>query len=795
MRPTKRATLTITLAAAVLAAGALAAAPQRRAAARTAQTKIENTDPALRLEAFERHQAMSEATPFKNVRWRFIGPFDLGGRCTDIAVPAGSRTVFYAATATGGVFKTVNAGTTWEPIFDDKPTLSIGDLAVAESDPSIVWVGTGEANIFRASTAGLGVWKSTDAGKTFTHMGLEGTSTIARVVIHPKNPDIVYVAATGHEWTYNPERGVFKTTDGGQTWEKVLYVSEKVGANDLVMDPQAPDTLYASTWNRIRRRWSDPVPEPGDSLFKTTDGGGTWTPINEGLPDTAFTGRIGIDLCRTKPTTLYAYVDNHTPGVEPKPGELDSYGRPRQRGIVGAEVYRSDDAGASWRKVSPPGMERYGGTYGWVFGQIRVDPSDAETIYIMGLGLSKSTDGGKTYQNLYYAGLHGDHHGLWIDPGDSDHLINANDGGVNISYDGGRTWRDFHDGIPCVQFYNVALDNSTPFWAYGSVQDQGTYRGRIPLRRPATGGPAAGRRRFAQAQPAWETAPGGEGTIIAIDPEDPDTVYSSSFYGRLERSVRKDGQWTSQEIFPKAAEGEPPYRGQWLAATALSPHNPYILYHGFQYLFRSVDKGEPWERISPDLTYNNPEQQGRWPYAIPFATITAVDESPFKFGVVYAGTDDGRAWVTMNGGGGWTEITAGLPYNKHVWKMVASKYDPATVYITLVGRHDDDFNPYIFKSTDYGKTWVSIAGNIPGGPVNVVREDPKVEGILYAGTDTGVYVGRDAGLSWDVLGSGLPTNYVWDLAIHPRDNAMVIATNGRGMWLIDDLGPVQNAAK
>jgi len=793
MRLTKRSVLVLVLAAFV--ATFLAAAPQGKTPAK-GQKKVENTDPALRLKAFADHLAMKQSSPFKDVKWRYIGPFDVGGRCTDVAVPFGSRTVFYAGAASGGVFKTVNAGTTWEPIFDDQPTLSIGDIAVAESDPNIVWVGTGEANIFRASMAGLGVFKSTDAGKTWKHMGLEATSTIARVVIHPKDPNIIYVAATGHEWTTNPERGVFKTTDGGATWTKVLFVNDHVGANDLVMDPQSPDTLYAATWNRTRRRWSDPVPGGEDGLFKTTDGGKTWTPINNGLPDTNFTGRIGIDLCRTKPSTLYAYVDNHTPGAEPKPGQLDSYGRPLGRGIVGTEVYRSDDAGATWAKVSPPGMDRFGGTYGWVFAQIRVDPNSAETIYIMGLGLSKSTDGGKTYQNLYFANLHGDHHGLWIDPHDSSHLINNNDGGVNISYDGGKTWRDFHDGIPAVQFYNVTLDMSTPFWAYGSVQDQGSFRGLIPLRRPGQGGGPGGRRSFGQVQPKWETAPGGEGSLIAVDPSDPSIEYSSSFYGRLERSVYKDGQWTSKEIFPKAAEGEPPYRGQWLAATTLSPANPLVVYHGFQYVFRSMNKGDAWDRISPDLTYNNPEQQGKWPYAIPFATITAIEESPFKFGTVYAGTDDGRAWVTKTSGDSWTEITAGLPFNKHVWKIVASKYDAATVYVTLVGRHDDDFNPYIFKSVDYGKTWVSIAANIPGGPVNVVREDPKVKDILYAGTDTGVYVSRDAGKTWAVLGSGLPsTLYVWDIAIHPRDNAMVIATNGRGMWLIDDLAPVQNAAK
>jgi photosystem II stability/assembly factor-like uncharacterized protein len=792
MRLTQRSVLALAVAA-VVTVGLVAAAPQAKAPAK-AQKKIENTDPALRLKAFSDHVAMKQASPFKDVRWRFIGPFDLGGRCTDIAVPKGSRTVFYAAAATGGVFKTANAGTTWEPIFDDMPTLSIGDLAVAESDPNIVWVGTGEANIFRASEAGIGVYKSTDAGKTWKHMGLEGTYTIARVVIHPTDPNIVYVAATGHEWTTNPDRGVFKTIDGGATWQKVLYVNEKVGANDLVMDPQKPDTLYAATWNRIRRRWSDPRPGGEDGLYKTTDGGKTWTPMNAGLPDTAFTGRIGIDLCRTKPSTLYVYVDNHTPGAEPVAGQRDSYGRPAQRGIVGAEVYRSDDSGGSWRKVNAANMDRFGGTYGWVFGQIRVDPSSPETIYIMGLGLSKSTDGGKTYQGLFSAGLHGDHHGLWIDPADSDHLINTNDGGVNISYDGGKTWRDFHDGIPCVQFYNVAYDFSTPFWVYGSVQDQGTYRGRIPLMKPTAGAPP-GRRRGGAVQPTWETAPGGEGTIIAVDPTDPNTVYSSSFYGRLERSEWKDGQWTSKQIYPRAAQGEPDYRGQWLAATTISPHNPQVLYHGFQYLFRSMNKGETWERISPDLTYNDPAEQGQWPYAIPFATITAVDESPFKFGHLYAGTDDGRVWTTRNGGDGWTEITAGLPFKKHVWKIVASKYDAATVFVTLVGRHDDDFNAYIFKSADAGKTWLSIAGNIPGGPVNVVREDPKFKDMLYAGTDTGVYVSRDGGKTWNVLGGNLPTSYVWDIAIHPRDNALIIATNGRGMWIVDDLAPVQNAAR
>lgn len=781
--------LVIFLTCFILAGFALQASKQPQA-----QKKIENTDPSLRLKWFNQHKEMLANSPFKEIKWRFIGPFDLGGRCTDVAVPKGSRTVFYAATASGGIWKTVNAGTTWEPIFEDYPTQSIGDIAIAESDPNIVWAGTGEANIFRASMAGIGVYKSVNAGKTWQHMGLEGTYTIGRIVIHPQNPDIVYVAASGHEWTYNPERGLFKTTDGGKTWEKVLYINEKTGVIDLVMDPQKPDTLYASTWNRIRRRWSDPVPEGEDYIYKTTDGGKTWKTLTNGLPDTKFTGRIGLDLCRTKPNVIYAFVDNHTPGREPKAGELDSYGRPRQRGIIGAEVYRSDDGGESWRKThqTTEYFERFGGTYGWVFGQIRVDPNDENTIYIMGLGLAKSTDGGKTFTNLYYEGLHADHHGLWINPDDSNQLLNANDGGVNISYDGGKTWLDFHKGIPCVQFYNVAFDYQSPFWVYGSVQDQGTYRGWIPLRKPGEPQPAR-RRIMSSLQPKWEAVPGGEGTLIEVDPTNPDIYYASSFYGRLERVERKSGEWVNKQIFPKPSANEPEYRGQWLAGLCLSPHNPMIIYHGFQFLFRSVNRGESWDKISPDLSYNNQAQQGKWPYAIPFATITAIDESPFKFGLIYVGTDDGRVWITRNGGETWTEITQGLPFNKHIWKIVASKYDPATVYVTPIGRHDDDFNPYIFKSTDYGKTWKSIAANIPGGPVNVVREDPVKKDVLYAGTDTGVYVSLDGGATWNVLGAGLPTTYVWDIAIHPRDNALIIATNGRGMWIIDDLASVQKA--
>ncbi|MHB8053741.1 MAG: WD40/YVTN/BNR-like repeat-containing protein [Candidatus Aminicenantales bacterium] len=741
------------------------------------------TDPTLRQTWAAQYAALKAETPYPNTIWRFLGPNICGGRCTDIAVPKGQPNVIYIGSATGGVWKTEDMGATWKPITAELPTPSTGDLAVAESDPNIVWLGTGEANHFRASIAGIGVYKSTDAGRTWNHMGLAGTHSIGRILIHPANSDIVYVAATGHEWTYNSDRGVFKTANGGKTWEKVLYINEKVGAIDLVMDPANPDMLIASMVNRIRRRWSDPVPGGEDGLFKTTDGGKTWKELTNGLPDTNLTGRIGLDICKSKPNVVYAYVDNHNLGREPEPGERDAYGRLKVgRKIIGAEVYRSDDQGEHWTKVSVSDalMETFGGTYGWVFGQIRVDPNDENTVYLMGLGLYVSKDGGKTWKGIA-EDVHGDHHGLWINPDDSNMLVNVNDGGAAMSKDGGKAWEIFDKKIMSVQFYNVALDMAQPFGLHGSVQDEGTM-GCVGVA-PAKNGVAA--------PVKWAFTSGGEGTQIAVDPTNPNVMYSSAFYGRLMRAVYTGGEWQAKDIYPKAAPGEPDLRGQWLAATILSPHDPKTIYHGFQYVFRSRDEGKTWDKISPDLTAFDPQKQGKLPYAIPFATITSISESPFRAGVLYAGTDDGRVWVTLDGGGKWTEISAGLPANLHVWTIVASKYDPAKVLIALVGRHEDDFTPYIYKSADYGKTWMSLAANMPGGPVNVIREDPKKEGILYAGTDQGIFISRDGLNAWQYLGKGLPNCPVWDIQIHPRDNMMVIATNGRGVWVLDDLSALQ----
>jgi photosystem II stability/assembly factor-like uncharacterized protein len=778
--PMRKAVLLVAAALAVLAALSFAQS-------RAAKLKVlQSTDPALRFKGFEEYKAMREASKFKNLKWQFLGPTNVSGRVTDVAVvtPKGRNYIIYVASASGGVWKTENEGVTWTPIFEDQATAAVGDIALAPADPNIVWVGTGEHNIFRSSQAGIGVFKSIDGGQTWKHMGLADSNTISRIVVHPTNPDIVYVAAGGHEWTKNAERGVFKTTDGGQTWDRVYYINDETGAYDLVMDPRSSDTLYAAMWQRTRKKWNDPRTEAnstGSGIFKTTDGGKSWAPVNQGLPEPKHRGRIGIDLCLTKPDTLYALVDNYEISRPPTPEELaDSYGIPSSGFIKGATVYRSDDAGASWTQVSgltpqqKAYMERHSGTYGWVFGQIRVDPNDPETSYIMGVPFSASTDGGKTYTGVRSPG--GDNHALWIDPANSNYMIKGFDQGVAVSYDKGKNWRYFRDELNICQFFNLNYDMATPFKVYGSMQDHGSFRGQVDL--------SLGRDRIPAAE--FESAPGGEGSNHAIDPTNPDIVYSAGFYGTISRAeYDKAGPYPgrpfTKTILPVLYENEPPLRGQWLAPFILSPHNPNILYHGMQYLFRSLDRGDTWERISRDLTTDDAATRGD----IRYQTIFTISESPLKYGLIYAGTDDGRLWVTKDGGTAWTEITAGLAPGKWMSRVVASAYDLGTVYLTQNGKRDDDFTPYVWKSTDYGKTWTSLAKGIPVGPVNVIREDPVRKDILYLGTDMGVFVTTDGGQTWAVLGGNLPTVYAHDLIIHPRDNVIVIATHGRGMWALD----------
>jgi photosystem II stability/assembly factor-like uncharacterized protein len=765
--------------------------------------------------AYASYQAMRQSSPFKDVPWQYAGPRNISGRATDIAVADrkdGRR--IYAAYATSGVWMS-DDNEKWHPIFDDMPSTSIGDLAVAPSNPDIVWIGTGEANIFRASMAGVGIYKSTDGGRSFTHLGLTDTQTIGRILVHPTNPDIVYVAASGHEWTDNEMRGVFKTTDGGKTWNKVLYKSPRTGAWDLVMDPTNPDVIYASMWQRVRRKWSDPRVEPGygeGGVFKTIDGGKTWTDANAGLPAPQFRGRIGIDIAGSNPKVLYALVDNYEPGRPPLENERDAYGRSiNESRIKAAEVYRTDDAGVSWKKVSESGdfMTNHSGTYGWVFGQIRVDPTNENRVFTLGLGLNVSTDGGKTFATFANSrSIHSDHHGLWIDPRNPQVIYSANDGGFYSTGDDGKTWK-FAVSAGGAQFYNVVVDNSTPSWMYGSIQDIGSRRGRLDL--------SQGRDKIAVVD--FEGAPGGEGSHHAVDPKNPNLVYAHTFYGRFERhdlgielppggrrgggqgcdaQARRAGRGQQAQPPQPAPAGpqrvtciqpkEEALRAQWMAPVTVSPHDPATVYLGYQYVFRSTNRGESWERISPDLTANDPAQMlPKSSSEIPYQTITALEESPRVKGLIYAGTDDGKLHVTSDAGKTWTELTPQVPSRRWYSRVVPSRHADQTVYVTQRGREDDDFAAYVYKSTDGGKTFTSITADLPAGPVNVIREDPRDANTLYVGTDFGAFVSTTGGKRWQVLGGNLPSTQVSDIAYQERDNVIVISTYGRGIWAMDAL--------
>jgi photosystem II stability/assembly factor-like uncharacterized protein len=757
--------------------------------------------------AYDSYRSMAQSSPYRTIPWQYLGPTNVSGRATDIAVAdrRGARRI-YVAYATSGVWKTDDNGGTWQPIFEHQASTSVGDIAIAPSNPDIVWVGTGEANLFRASMAGVGLYKSTDAGRTFTHAGLSDSHRIARIVIDPTNPDVVYAAASGHGWTDNEMRGVFKTTNSGRSWTKVLYRSQRTGAIDLVMDPSDPNTLYAAMWQRIRRKWSDPRVEPGyneGGVWKSSDGGKTWNEINQGLPAAEFRGRIGLDVSRSNPNVVYAFVDNYDEGRPPREGERDAYTRPiYESRIKSAEIYRSDDKGRTWRKVTEnsDAMMNHSGTYGWVFGQMRVDPTDENTVYTLGIGLHVSRDAGKTFAEL--RGMHVDHHGLWIDPANPAVIYSANDGGFYRSVDAGKTWM-YDVAAGGVQFYNVTLDNSTPVWAYGSVQDYGSRRGTIDLSR--------GRDRIPAVE--WSNAPGGEGSHHAIDPTNNDIVYSHGFYGNFtredlaQRAAAKGGRGEAAagqgsqvkaegrgappgitNIRPPSPEGTPELRAQWMAPIVVSQHDPATVYAGFQFVFRSTNRGDVWERISPDLSRNDPSQMlARSSSAIPYQTVVALAESPHKAGVLYAGTDDGKLHTTTDGGRTWTDLTMMVPTRKWISRIVPSRHSDGTVYLTQRGREDDDFAVYVYKSTDYGKTFTSLAANLPAGPVNVIREDPTDPETLYVGTDFGAFVSTNGGRHWQVLGGNLPSTQVSDLQIHPRDHLIVIATYGRGMWAMDAL--------
>jgi photosystem II stability/assembly factor-like uncharacterized protein len=772
-------------------------------------------DHTAHLKAWDTHKTMAQSSPHRAMNWSYLGPTNISGRIADVAVAdRGSSRRLYAGSCCGGVWASDDLGQTWQVVFDKEASTAVGALAVAPSNPDIVWVGTGESNIFRSSYTGVGVYKSTDNAKTFQHVGLTDTGTIGRIIVHPTDPNIVYVASAGQEWVENEMRGVYKTTDGGKTWTHSLKISPKTGVNDLAMDPKDPNTLYAGAWQRQRRKWNDPRVESGFSeggIFKTTDAGKTWTRLTTGLPPSNVLGRIGVAVAPSNPNVVYGFIDNYDclTDVAAGGGRGGNPGGSAARcPIKGTEIYRSNDKGASWTLVSGQTADAeqrafvraIGASYAWVFGNIRVDPTDENTVYTLALGVSVSRDGGKTFGRIGTPwpgappptpgagrGMGGDNHGLWIDPKNPHFLVLGNDQGFRTSADGGQTWR--RADLPVQTVFSMTYDMGTPFRVYASVQDHGSYRAAIDL--------SAGRENL-KAIP-WDGAPGGEYTQHAVDPRNPNILYSGKLTrtdysiaaaargagggaaGRAAGAAVPAGPQRDTNIRPPIAAGEDPLRMQVLAPIELSPHDPDTVYFGTQYLYRSRDRGATWERLSSDMSYGDKTKLGD----IPHQLVITISESPKKKGLIYTGTDDGRLWASVDDGKEFRELTAGLPKKQWIAKVLASQHDEATVYVAQQGRYDEDFAVRLYKSTDYGKTFRSIAGSLPGGPINMIREDPVSANVLYAANDFGVYVTTNGGARWDVLGGNLPSVAVMDFIVHPRDRMLVIATHGRGVWAID----------
>jgi photosystem II stability/assembly factor-like uncharacterized protein len=711
----------------------------------------------------------------KNFTFRSIGPTRESGRFVDFAVPAQEPYTFYAATASGGLWKTVNNGISFEPLFDHENVFSIGDIAVAPSDPTIVWVGSGEANNSRSTYWGDGVYKSTDAGKTWKNMGLKESHHIGRVIVHPKNPEIVYVAALGHLFSENPERGLYKTTDGGKTWSKVLDVvagGRNVGVVDIAMDPLNPEILYAATYDRMRKPWTYMIGGPGSGLYRTADGGASWKKLSGGLP-TGILGRIGIAVYAKDSKILYASIENtNKADMSEEVRWQEILAGKSSQGMIDGEVYRSDDAGETWKKTSPD-KQSVGGAPGYYYGQIIIDPNNDQAVHVLSAASWGTQDGGKTWQRRPLK-FGGDDHALWIDPANSLHMLLGYDHGMGITYDGGKNW--YHpDQLPLAQFYAVGFDNSYPYNVAGGLQDNGSAMG------PSTkrgGGPIR--------LEDWQAVGGGDGMYNVFDRNTNRFLYNESQFGPLQRIDLLTGE--RKEIAYQNKNGD--LRWNWCAPVLVSPHNGDVIYHGGNKLVRSSYRGEVWEEISPDLTTNDLSKLATGKGGdgnIQYCTITTIDESPLEAGVLWAGTDDGNVWVTRDSGKNWTKLNDRIPGNPGYWvsRVAASAVNPGAAYVSYSGYRNDDFRPFVYKTTDYGQTWTSIAGGLPGEPVNVIREDPKNSNLLFVGTDFAVYVSMDGGLTWNRLKANMPTQPVHDLQVHPRESDLIVATHGRGIFIAD----------
>jgi len=712
-----------------------------------------------------------EESLLRHFIWRSVGPAGAGGRVVDVEVAGEFPHHIFIATASGGLWRSTNNGVSWEPIFDDQSTVSIGAIAVHPDNPDIVWVGTGEANARNSVSWGDGVYKTTDGGKSWNNMGLGDAHHIGRIIIDRRNPDTVYVAALGHLWGPNDERGLYKTTDGGRTWQHSLRLDRDTGVVDVAMDPYDSGTLYAAAYEVRRDAFSGGNPRkmtgPGSGLYKSTDGGRNWKKLAKGLPEGNL-GRIGITICSSKPQVVYTIIETET--TVPGPRDRDKPAPPpKKKTARDGGVFRSDDRGETWQWVNSINPRPF------YYSQIRVDPNDENRVYVLGSPLEISEDGGKNFVRLRI-NVHVDHHDLWINPANSNHLVLGNDGGVYFSFDRGETW-DFLNQMALGQFYAIDVDMRTPYYIYGGVQDYCSW-----------GGPSATRESIGITAADWQKVMTGDGFQVRIDPTDPDILYAEAQGGRIVRHDRRTGQNTS--ISPQAPEGEEDYRFNWETPLHISYHDPKTLYAGGNHLFRSTDRGNSWEVLSPDLTtetFSRPDYKDGTPQKI--ASITTVGESPLERDMIYVGTDDGHVHVTTNGGKSWSELTRnfpGLGGARWVSRVVASRFEEQRAYATFDGHRNDDFAPYVFMTNDTGVTWKNIASNLPAvGPVRVIREDIKNPNLLFLGTEFAAFVSFDRGAHWLRLMNGLPTVAVADLVVHPRDGDLIAGTHGRSAYVMD----------
>lgn len=759
-----------------------------------------------------------------------IGPTIMSGRVVDLDVDPADPTHFYVAFATGGLWETTNNGTSFEHIFKNEISFGIGDIAVNWKTKRI-YVGTGENNSSRSSYAGLGILYSDDNGKTWNKSGLEATHHIGRIVVNPNNDD-VFVAAIGHLFTYNKERGVYKSSDGGKTWKQTLFINEKTGVIDLVQDPSNPQNLYAAAWQRERVGWNFEESGEGSGIYKSTDGGETWTLVStmtSGFPTGKGVGRIGLAVSYQDSKVVYAFLDNQdhrltSPGnrtegltkedfrkitkeefVKLNPEKIEKYLRANEfpekytgesvmamvkadkikpvalveyledansmlfdTPVKGAELYRSNDGGKTWNKTHEGYLDNMVFTYGYYFGQVRVHPKNHDKVYLAAFYVATSNDGGKNFKNINGDNVHVDHHGLWIDPTQEGHLINGNDGGVNITYDDGKNW------TKCIntstgQFYTVAVDNEEVYNVYGGLQDNGVWYGPHTYRQSDSW--------QMEGKYPYQTILGGDGMQVQVDTRDNNTIYTGWQFGNYFRVNRTTNEM--KYITPKHELGERPLRFNWQSPIHLSVHQRDVLYIGANKVFRSFDKGDNFVAISEDLTTGGKKGD------VAFCTVTALHESPRRFGLLYAGTDDGLVHVTKDGGATWENISAGLPAGYWVRRIVASAHQEGKVFVCLSGHTMDDFRPLLFVSNDYGKNWKLMVEGLSYYPVNVIREDETNPQLLYLGTDNGLYISIDGGIEFFPVKNNFPLVPVHDLAIQSRDADLVIATHGKSLFRLD----------